>query len=463
MKTEQFYVLVMSALIAGMIFISWSCTGTKKEESNTHQRPVSEVITPEWAKDAAIYEVNIRQYTPEGTINAFATHLPRLKELGVKILWIMPIHPIGELNRKGGLGSYYAVKDYVAVNPEFGTLDDFKAMVAKAHELGFKVILDWVANHTAWDNPWMTEHPDWYTKDSSGKVLSPFDWSDVADLKYEDNPALWEAMTNAMKFWVQEADIDGYRCDVAGMVPVAFWDQARQALTQLKPMFMLAEDEGERALMLKAFDANYGWEMHHILNKIADGEQKAGQLWDYFRKNDSLFAESSYRMYFTSNHDENSWNGTEYERMGDGVKAFAVLTYTVPGFPLIYNGQEASLNKRLRFFEKDTIDWTGTDLSGMYSRLNALKRENPVLWNGAEGGKMRPVKTSKPDEIFAFARKKDERKLIVFINLTGLEQDFVVEDDKAAGTFTDVFSAETKTIENGMHLTLPAWGYLVLE
>jgi glycosidase len=463
MKTKSMTVLLLSGLLALVLIVSWSCTNPKTEEPPVFTRPVSEVVTPEWAIDASIYEVNVRQFTPEGTFNAFAGHLPRLKDLGVEILWFMPIHPIGELNRKGGLGSYYSVKDYTAVNPEFGTFDDFKLLVEKAHEMGFKVILDWVANHTAWDHEWMTQHPEWYNRDENGNVIAPFDWTDVADLKFEDNMPLWEAMTEEMKFWVREANIDGYRCDVAGMVPAEFWNQARIALNEIKPVFMLAEDEGERSLMLKAFDANYGWEMHHIMNQIAKGEKNAADMWTYFRKNDSIFPESSYRMYFTSNHDENSWNGTEFERMGEGTKAFAVLSYTVPGFPLIYNGQEVSLQKRLLFFEKDEIDWKGTDISGFYKTLNQLKKDNPVLWNGANGGKMRPVKTDNPTGIFSFARKKDDAKLFVFINMTGAGISFTIEDDKADGLFTDVFDSQQVQLNNGTQLTLPAWGYLVLR
>jgi len=455
--------LLFAGLLALVLIVSWSCTNPKTEQPQEFTRPVSEVVTPEWAVDASIYEVNVRQFTPEGTFNAFAAHLPRLKELGVEILWFMPIHPIGELNRKGGLGSYYSVKDYKAVNPEFGTFDDFKNLVNQAHEMGFKVILDWVANHTAWDHPWMTEHPEWYNRDENGNVIAPFDWTDVADLKYENNMPLWEAMTDALKFWVREANIDGYRCDVAGMVPVEFWEQARVALDEIKPVFMLAEDEGERHLMKKAFDANYGWEMHHIMNHIAKGEQNASHMWTYFRKNDSIFPESSYRMYFTSNHDENSWNGTEFERMGEGTKAFAVLSYTVPGFPLMYNGQEVSLQKRLLFFEKDEIDWNGADISGFYKTLNQLKKENPVLWNGSHGGKMRPVKTNNSSELFAFARKKDNSKLFVFINMSASEISFTIEDDKAEGTFTDVFTTQEFELSKGTQLTLPAWGYLVLR
>lgn len=307
------------------------------------------------------------------------------EDLGVDILWFMPIHPIGELNRKGSLGSYYSVRDYKAVNPEFGTMEDFKNLVNKAHELGFKVILDWVANHTSFDHQWATDHPEWYTRDEKGNIVSPFDWTDVADLKYDNNPALWDAMIDALKFWVVEANIDGYRCDVAGMVPVAFWEKARTELDAVKPVFMLAEDEGQRDLMKKAFDANYGWEFHHIMNNIAKGEKNAADVWAYFAKEDTLFAPTSFRMMMTSNHDENSWNGTEFERMGDGAKAFAVMAYTIPGFPMMYNGQEVALNKRLLFFEK--IPSFGTNLLILlHSTPNSTASKKPTSVCG-----MRPM------------------------------------------------------------------------
>ncbi len=457
----HFLFLAFTAVAVAVGF--WACQ-PKAAEVKTPAKPVSEVVTPEWAKNAVIYEVNTRQFTTEGTFNAFAEHLPRLKELGVDILWFMPIFPIGELNRKGSLGSYYSVRDYKAVNPEFGTFEDFKNLVDKAHQLGFKVILDWVANHTSFDHQWATDHPEWYTRDEKGAIVSPFDWTDVADLKYDDNPALWDAMADALKFWVAEANIDGYRCDVAGMVPVAFWERARVELDAIKPVFMLAEDEGQRDLMKKAFDANYGWEFHHVMNQIAKGEKNAADVWSYFAKEDTLFAPTSYRMMMTSNHDENSWNGTEFERMGDGAKAFAVMSYTIPGFPMIYNGQEVGLNKRLLFFEKDTIVWTNpNEFTAFYSRLNQIKKANECLWNANNGGAMTMVATDKGGEVLSFTRTKNENRIITFINVTGAEQQVNLSDDTYNGVYTNLLTDEKYEIVKGQAITLPAWGYLVIK
>lgn len=453
--------LLLAALVLGITF--WSCKGTKSA-AETKQKPVSHVVTPQWAKDAIIYEVNTRQFTPEGTFKAFAAHLPRLKALGVDILWFMPIHPIGIEKRKGSLGSYYSVRDYKGVNPEFGTFDDFKQLVAEAHALGFKVILDWVANHTAHDHPWISEHPEWYNRDDNGNIISPFDWTDVADLNYDNNPALWDAMIDALKFWVTEANIDGYRCDVAGMVPTAFWERARIELDAIKPVFMLAEDEGQRELMTKAFDANYGWEFHHIMNKMAKGEKTAEDVWTYFAKEDTLFAPSSYRMMFTSNHDENSWNGTEFERMGDGAKTFAVMSYTIPGFPLIYNGQEVGLDHRLLFFEKDLINWNkGEDFTQFYTKLNRIKKENEALWNANNGGSFVKVETSKPKEVLSFVRQKGDNRILVLLNVTAQDQPIVINDEAQSGIYTDLISGQQREIVAGLEFVLPAWGYWVMK
>ncbi|MDZ7741384.1 MAG: alpha-amylase family glycosyl hydrolase [Bacteroidota bacterium] len=328
---------------------------------------------PEWSRDDVIYEVNIRQYTPEGTFKAFEEHLPRLKEMGVDILWLMPVHPIGEKNRKGSLGSYYSVKDYLAVNPEFGTKEDFRSLVGKAHELGMYVILDWVANHTAWDNVWVEEHPAWYVKDSSGNFISPFDWTDVIKLDY-DNAGMRRAMKDALLYWVKEENIDGYRCDVAGEVPIDFWNEASAELYAVKPVFMLAEAELPEHHE-KAFNMSYAWEMHHVMNEVAKGNENANKIQEVLDKNMARFPQGAYRMYFTSNHDENSWNGTVYERMGDAAETFAALTYVLPGMPLIYSGQEAGLDKRLLFFEKDSISWDEMKLLDFYTRLNEIKEE----------------------------------------------------------------------------------------
>jgi glycosidase len=448
-------------LIAIIVVILSSCETAEKQSQV--KRPVSEVVTPEWAKNAVIYEVNIRQFTPEGTFNAFASHLPRLKELGVDILWFMPIHPIGVKERKGTLGSYYSIMDYKAVNPEFGSLDDFKNLVQQAHNMGFYVLLDWVANHTAWDHHWMDENPEWYALNENGEMFPPNDWTDVAQLNYA-NEALRDAMIDALKFWVAEANIDGYRCDVAGMVPTPFWERARRELDNIKPVFMLAEDERQHDLVHKAFDANYGWEQHHIMNQIAKGEQNVDHLWKYFEKVDTIFPASAYRMYFTSNHDENSWNGTVFERLGEGARAFAVLTYTIPGFPLIYNGQEAGLSHRLEFFEKDEIDWSDPQGFGpFYARLNQIKKENKLLWNADNGGAFKKIAIDKAQEVVAFSRANGHEAIVVLINLSDEPQLVNILDDGMSGDYICLLSDENVSLVKGQSLEMAAWSYLVLK
>ena len=445
--------LIMSMI--SLAFIFGGCNQAKKNEVAA-QAAKSDPI--EQSKSATIYEVNLRQYTPEGTINAFIKHIPRLKALGVDILWIMPIHPIGEKNRKGSKGSYYAVKDYKAVNPEFGTKEDFKKLVETAHENGMMLILDWVANHTAWDNPWIESNPEWYTQDSTGKIIAPVDdWTDVADLNY-DNEGLRAAMTDALVYWVKEFNIDGYRCDVASMVPNDFWESARDAMEKVKPVFMLAEAE-EPKLHKKAFDANYAWELHHIMNEISKGKQNANHLRKYFKKEPTRFADSIYRMGFTSNHDENSWNGTVYERMPNSYKTFAVFTYAAPTFPLIYSGQEAGLDKRLKFFEKDTIEWKENEMAVLYKQLNDVKHKTPALWNGRYGGAIDTVKTNNSKKIFAFTRQKDDSKILAVFNFSDKEVEVQFKDFKCEKTFADIFS--DKKITSKDKLKLEPWGYFL--
>lgn len=439
-------------LFISMTMLTVACT--KKKEGQQQAMPQ----TVEWVKNASIYEVNIRQYTPEGTFNAFAEHLPRLKELGVDILWLMPVTPISEKNRKGTLGSYYAVKNYREVNPEYGTMDDFKALVRKAHELGFKVMLDWVANHTGWDNPLIEEHPDWYTQ-KDGRIVSPVeDWSDVADLNYE-NREMRRYMIESLRFWIQEADVDGYRCDMAAMVPTDFWEEARIALDSVKPVFMLAE-AWEPGLTKHAFDACYGWDLHHLMNDIAQGKKNAGDLIPYFQRIDTLYPARTLVMNFIDNHDENSWSGSIPERMGPAASAFAVLTYTVPGLPLIYSGQEAGLDKRLPFFEKDSIDWEkAPDLALFYRRLNDLKQNNPALAAGVHKGDFHILRHDNEQSVFAFERTSGDNCVKVILNLTGDSQTFRPAVP-LAGDFVDYLSGDKcSTIEE---LVLPGYGFKVL-
>ena len=400
-------------LIAVMGFTA--CTQPEKPDA-------PRVIHPEWSKNASIYEVNIRQYTPEGTFNAFKEDLPRLKKMGVDILWLMPIHPIGEENRKGSLGSYYAVQDYKAVNPEFGTEQDFKALVTEAHDLGMKVIIDWVANHTAWDNVWTT-NKEWYTLTEDGEFIPPVeDWSDVIDLNY-NNADMRAAMIDALTYWVREFDIDGYRCDVAGMVPVDFWIEAHAQMDEIKDVFMLAED-GEPELVKEAFDMNYAWEYAHVIREIAKQEMTFADLDSLLDRDAARFPEYAYRMFFTTNHDENSWNGTDTEMYGDNFENFAVLSATINGMPLIYNGQESVLDKQLSFFEKDEVEWKEFAYEDFYTMLLRLKEENKALWNGEFGGKLE--RHSSPEGTYTYSRIKDENEVIVAINTTDNAQEISV-------------------------------------
>ncbi|MBW6460671.1 MAG: alpha-amylase [Bacteroidales bacterium] len=440
-----------------MIWLT-ACT-LPERETPVKNAPESFVNHPEWSRNATIYEVNIRQFTPEGTFDAFIEHIPRLKKMNIDILWLMPIHPIGELNRKGTLGSYYSVKDYKGVNPEFGTLDDLKRLVQEAHGQGMKVILDWVANHTAWDHLWITEHPEWYTTDSLGNMVSPYDWSDVADLNF-DNRELWAAMIDALKYWVQEAGIDGYRCDVAGIVPVEFWERAKQELDMIKQVFMLAEAE-EPEHHIRAFNMSYAWELHHLMNAIARGEKNALDLETYYLKEDTLYPRDAYRMLFTSNHDENSWNGTEFERMGEGSVCMAVLTATLPGMPLVYNGQESAFNRRLAFFEKDSIDWKDYRLESFYRQLFALKHAYQPLWNGEWGGRLERISTNADSTVFAFIREKEGDRVFVITNLSGNVKEAKLRGDRFKGTYKEWFTNEEATFKKGAAIRLKPWEYEV--
>lgn len=370
---------------------------------------LASVRHPEWSRSASIYEVNLRQFTAEGTLAAFDRELPRLKALGVGIVWLMPVQPIGAKNRKGPLGSYYAIRDYRAVDPALGTLEDFKRVVSHAHGLGLKVILDWVANHTAWDHDWVTVHPDWYQRDAHGKLhyvvygsgRAKEAWTDVVGLDYRQ-PALWEAMIEAMKYWVHEADIDGFRCDVAGRVPVPFWNRARAELDAMKPVFMLAEAD-DPALHRAAFDMTYNWDLLLVMRAVAAGKRSARDLGAFLLQPAKAFPPDAYRMNFTSNHDVNSWTGTDRELFGNGFEAFATLAALWPGMPLVYGGQEAAVDKRLKFFERDPIDWGTRPREEFYRRLIALKIQHPALWNGIAGGAPRVIETGNA-AVFAFER-----------------------------------------------------------
>jgi len=385
----------------------------------------AEVQHPAWTKSATIYEVNVRQFSSDSSLAAVTAALPRLKTMGVDIVWLMPVHPIGKDHRKGPLGSYYAVADYQAINPEFGSMDDFKALVGRAHGLGMKVIMDWVPNHTAWDHPWVKDHPDWYLKDAAGKI-GPVTfgsgpdaavWEDVVGLDYRV-PALRAAMIDAMAFWIRAADIDGFREDVAGNVPTGFWDEARAALDKIKPVFMLAEAD-KPELHESAFDMTYDWDFYHLMVKVAKGQGDGRDLAAFFAHPPKTFPAGSYRMEFTSDHDENSWNGSDTELYGKAFKPFAVIAATVPGMALVYSGQESGLDKRLKFFEKDPIAWKNYPLADFYRGLLWLRHNSPALTN--DNASMDVLDPHNAD-VFAFKRVGVHETLTVTVNLSGKPQ-----------------------------------------
>ena len=399
-----------------------------------------EITTPYWVKNATLYELNIRQFSQEGTFAAVEKQLPRLKKLGIDIIWLMPIHPIGELHRKGRLGSYYSVKNYLEINPEFGTEEEFRRLVKAIHDQGMFVILDWVANHTSWDNNLVTEHPEWYMRSRKDTFQSTRwrDYDDIIELDYK-HPELRKYMTDALKYWIEEFDIDGYRCDIASFVPIDFWENARAELDKIKPVFMLAEAE-DKDLHRRAFDATYNWTLWNILHQIAINNNSVKTLSEaYLAEHVSIFPKEGIRMNFIDNHDKNSWEGTPQTNFGEALKAVTVFTFMMDGIPLIYNGQEAGLNRSLEFFEKDPIIWQSHDNETFYSTMLHLKHQNQALWNGQFGGEIVRIMNDKMDQVISFVREKNGHKVLVFINLS--KESVVVQFDTSfdKGSYFNLF------------------------
>ncbi|MBQ6765827.1 MAG: alpha-amylase [Paludibacteraceae bacterium] len=443
-----------AAFLALMGMAATSCTKSGIEA----QTPATE--KPEWTRNAVIYEVNWRQFTDDGKVTSFANHLPYLKELGADILWFMPIHPISEVNRKGELGSYYSVQDYKAVNPELGTLEEFKDMVKQAHGLGMKVIIDWVANHTGCDNVWLAEHPDWYAYDENGNLIQPWDWTDTYKLNY-DNPDMRTAMTDAMKFWVKECDIDGFRCDVAFMVPMDFWLDVRAELEKIKPVFMLAE-ASESWLLDGAFDMLYNWPAGFLFERIYKGEKSIATLDTIVHTQLDTLAVDSYQMNHITNHDRNTWDGTEFERLGDGVKAFAALTYIMPGMPLIYTGQEVGYDHRYEFFKKDTpATLEKNEWWQFYNKLNTLKHERKSLRAGIEGGIWKTYSTSKPESVLACSRVLGDEETLLIGNFSSEPVSFLY-DYVPQGKYKNYLTGEDFTFTSGEEQTLGPWEFIIL-
>jgi len=450
----------MPATVALCLALAASPAAAEMTEPHAPRASV-QLTHPEWSRHAAIYQLNLRQFTDEGTFRAAARHLPRLKALGVEILWLMPIHPIGEKHRKGSLGSPYSVKDYYGVNPEFGTLEDLRRFVAAAHAAGLYVILDWVANHTAWDNPLVEAHPDWYLRDWEGDFRPTpwWDWSDIIELDYAQ-PELRHYMVEAMKYWVREADIDGYRCDVAGYVPVDFWNRVRRELDAIKPVFMLAEWES-RDLHVEAFDATYAWSWYEKVHAIAEGRADANALRQYYAENEKAHPRDAYRMTFVSNHDKNAWEGTQFEAFGPALENAIALSIVGEGLPLVYNGQEAGNPKRLAFFEKDPIEWREHPVGALYQRLLSLRKATGALANGAAGARMVPVFNDSAAEVLSFVRSGEADAVFAVFNFSGEAREVAFEPGPHHGAWRDHATGEGTVFEADTVLALPAWTHRI--
>lgn len=424
---------------------------------------------PDWARKAILYECNIRQFSPEGNFKGVKKQLPRLKELGVNVLWLMPVHPIGKEKRKGKLGSPYSVQDYYSVNPDFGTLDDLKNLVDEAHALEIKVIMDWVPNHTSWDSEWKKNHPEYFTR-FKGDFTVPInehgepitDWSDVCDLDYS-NADTRKAMIRVMQYWLKTCNIDGYRVDMAGLVPNDFWAELRPALDTIKNVFMLSEWQDEPEHFKSCFNANYGWKWKDVTKDIAAGVQNAQSLDTLLEYLDGFYPEGYYQLYFTQNHDENSHNGTENQLYGASADAFNVLMFTWQGIPMIYNGQEDGLSQRLDFYKRDPIRWKKYQKKEFFQKLCNLRRNNQALEPGPKGGRLEKISTDSNENVYAFTRQKDGDRVIVVLNLSKQNRTVTLNPgSNALGAYANLFGASTVQVTREMTLNMKPWEYLVL-
>jgi glycosidase len=447
-----------SLLFLLLALIVFSCK--EKDTKPVIASEVKPAVHPAWIMQGNIYEVNVRQYTPEGTFNAFAKHLDRLKEMGVQTLWFMPLNPISKKDRKGVLGSYYAVSDYTAINPEYGTINDWKQLVKTIHDKRMKVMIDWVPNHTGADHRWLTTHPDFYVKDSTGKPAIPFGWDDTRQLDYK-NEEMQDSMIAAMKYWVTETGIDGFRVDVAWNVPAQFWLRSIAQLKQANPdMFFLAEGD-KPYLMTSGFDAYYPWEMFHKMIAVAAGRRPAFALDSVKNKYDTIYPKEAIPLYFTSNHDENSWNKSDYKTFPGAVHApFAVFTQTMAGtVPLVYSGQEEPFLDSVSFFYKDTITFKNYSRAKFYKTLLELRKNDPAL---AADASFKKINVGDPASLYAYVREKNGKKVFVILNLSKAEQTIKVDDKDLHGNPYNVFMG-TKEPLSDKEWKIEPWGYVVYE
>lgn len=423
-------------------------------------------IHPQWSYSAVLYEMNIRQLTPEGTLRAAEGKLEFLRQMGIDAIWLMPIYPIGVEGRKGSLGSYYSIQDYCDVNPEFGTMEDLDSFVEKTHSLGMKVILDWVANHTARDAKWLkTKSADWYEREADGTVKVPWDWTDTAKLNY-NNHNVWRGQIESMRFWIEKHNIDGFRCDMAMLVPIEFWQQVSSVLHAVKPdVFMLAEAE-ELNLFDNAFDMCYAWEIHHMMCDIAKGERRVWDLRNTMYADRERYPNSAMKMMFTSNHDENSWSGSELDRFGAAREVMTALTFVwEAAMPLIYTGQEVGYNHSFEFFERDHIPaeaYKANADTELYRKLIALKHSQAALQAGERGGRTIEIENNAKDCLMTFVREKDDSRVVAIMNLSPYTIHANYNNGIYAGEYTNAITGEKVLLPGHFEQDIEPWGYTLL-
>ena len=421
---------------------------------------------PEWSYSAVLYELNIRQFTAEGTFNAAIERLPFLRSIGVDAIWMMPIYPIGVEGRKGSLGSYYSIRDYKGVNSEFGTEDDLRAFISAAHAMGIKVLLDWVANHTARDARWITERAaDWYERDEQGVAKVPWDWTDTAKLNYA-NHDVWRGQIDAMRYWVEEFGVDGFRCDMAMLVPIEFWQEVSEELHRIKDdIFMLAEAE-EDNLFDRAFNMSYQWNVHHIMVDIAKGARRVWDLRNAIHSERARYPREAMRMSFTSNHDENSWSGSEQSRFGAALEVMTALTFLMPStMPLIYTGQEVGYDHSFEFFERDHLPaehYRENRTTELYRRLCSLKHKERALDAGERGGDMIEIENNAKDCMMTFVREVEGSRVVAILNLSPYTIHADFRTGIYAGRYYDAISGEYVVLDDHVERDIVPWHYQIL-
>ena len=409
-RSSQLLVLVAGLLLASTPF-RIAAQQPARDVSKQSARP-----SRDWVRDGVVYEIYPRAFSPQGNFNGITSRLDELKELGVTILWLMPIHPIGQEKKKGSIGSPYAVRDYYGINPDYGTKEDLHRLITEAHRRGLKVIIDIVANHTSWDSV-MMKNPEFYEHDAQGRITYPHDWSDVAELNY-GNPKLREYMREMLKFWIRDFDLDGFRCDVAEEVPTDFWNNARAELEKIKPDIVMLAEGHKGELLIKAFDFDYSWPLHSALTNVLQGRTRASALREEWEKEFKEWPQGSLHMRFSDNHDERR----SLARFGEpAALAASALMFTLDGVPMLYNGMEVGDTTESgapALFEKLPVFWSISErrpeFLRFYKQMTSLRRASEALRRGS----VEWLRNSDESRVVTYLRRTRDEEVVVAINLS---------------------------------------------